>query len=146
MTRVQLDANIFLHALGNHPRLRPACERVIQHVANGDLVGEASALLVDEVVHVRHRRSGDRLLAVEDGRAVRALLVLQPVTDLEIDAAMEIFAAHPGLQFRDAIHVASARRNGVDRMFSTDLGFDGVPGLTRIDPTDVTAIDALLGR
>lgn len=144
MTRVLVDANVFLHALGDDPALRPACERVIAQLAAGRLRGEAAALMVEEVVHVRHRRRGDRARAVEDGRAAASLLrALHPVSEPELEAALEIFAGHGTLHARDAVHVAVARRHGLEVLLSTDRGFDVVDGLRRIDPVDGGALAQL---
>lgn len=139
-----LDSNIFLHALGGDDVLRPACTYIIDRLAEGQFVGEASSVLVSEVVHVRHRRSGDRKRAVRDGRAAAQLLLVRAVDEVDVAAALEFFLVHEGLQMNDAVHVAVARRYGLNSILSTHRGFDGIPALHRIDPTDATAIGALL--
>lgn len=144
MTRVLLDANVFVHAVGGDPVLRPACQRVVAHLAAGRLTGEASTLMIEEVVHVRHRRSGDRALAVGDGRAAAALLVLHPVGEEEVEAALAAFTVHQHMEARDAIHLAIARRHGLTTILSTDRGFDEIDGLTRVDPADHPAVAALV--
>ncbi len=146
MTRVLLDANIFLHAVGGDPVLRPACQRVVADLAAGRLTGEASSLMIEEVVHVRHRRSGDRALAAGDGRAAAALLVLHSVGEEEVHAALEAFTDHQRMEARDAIHVAIARRHGLTTILSTDRAFDGIDGLSRVDPADHAAVAALVRR
>lgn len=143
MTRILLDANVFLHSLGSHPVLRPACQAVLGLVARQQIAGEASALMIDEIVHVRHRRLGDRRIAVTDGRAASALCIVHPVTERTVEAALDIFAAQASLQMRDAIHVATARQHGLSLVMTTDRGFDDLPGLCRVDPTDTAAVAAL---
>lgn len=144
MTRALLDANVFIHALGEHPILRPACRAVLAHSSRGDIVAEASALVIDEVVHVRNRRSGDRRASVKDGRAAAALCLLHPVTSRDVETALGIFLAQPGLQMRDAIHVATAAQHGLSVVLSTDRAFDDIPGLRRIDPADRSTVDSLM--
>lgn len=144
MTRVLLDANVFLHALGGHVDLRPACRTILGHVGSGVIKGEASTLVIDEVVHVRHRRLGDRRLAVKDGRSAATLCRLHAVTEREIDAALSLFGAQPRLQMRDAVHVATAQHHDLSVVISTDRGLDGVPGLRRVDPADAAAVQSLL--
>lgn len=147
MTRVLVDANVFLHALGDDARLRPSCELVIERLVAGELRGEGASLMVEEVMHVRHRRSGDRAQAARDGRAAASVLAaLHPVGEPELDAAVEIFLAHETLHARDAVHVAVARRHGLAVLLSTDRGFDAVEGLRRIDPADRAAVEELAGR
>ncbi len=143
MRRVLLDSNVFLHALGNDEVLRPSCAEVTDRLAAGAFVGEASSLLISEVVHVRHRRTGDRRHAVLAGRAAAELLLVRSVDDIDVSSALEIFLAHDGLQINDAVHVAVARRHGLTTILSTDRGFDGIPGLRRVDPADAKAVAAL---
>ena len=38
------------------------------------------------------------------------------------------------LSFIDAIHVALVRRAATPELYSFDKGFDGIPGITRIEP------------
>lgn len=124
--------------------MRAACDHVIEHLAEERFSGEASALMIEEILHVRHRRSGDRARAVDDGRAASSvLLALHPVGEHELEAALEIFRAHGTLHARDAVHVAVARRHGLTRLLSTDRGFDDVEDLRRIDPKDRAAVDEL---
>ncbi|MDP2710975.1 MAG: type II toxin-antitoxin system VapC family toxin [Solirubrobacteraceae bacterium] len=144
MTRVLLDANVFVHAVGGDPVLRPACQGVIAHLAAGRLAGEASSLMVEEVVHVRHRRNGDRALAVRDGRAAAALLTLHPVEEQVLEGALEAFAVHERLEVRDAVHITTARRHGLTIILSTDRGFDGIADVRRVDPADHAAVEALV--
>lgn len=144
MTRALVDANVFIHALGDHPVLRPACRAVLGHSASGDILAEASSLVIEEVVHVRNRRTGDRRAAVKDGRAAAALCLLHPITSRDVETALGLFLAHPRLQMRDAIHVATATQHGLSVVLSTDRGFDDVPGLRRVDPADRTAVELLL--
>lgn len=144
MSPVLLDANVFLHALGADPALRAACRRVLARVEAGDLMGEVSAVAIDEIVHVRNRKLGDRRLAVAAGRAAARLCVVRPVAPEDVEAAMTLFLENPRLDMRDAIHVAVARRYGVLAVVSTDRGLDDIPGLRRVDPADAAGIEALL--
>lgn len=144
MNRVLLDSNIFLHALGKDEALRHSCAEIIDQLAAGAFVGEAACLLVNEVVHVRHRRSGDRRRAVLDGRAAAQLLVLRTVDDVDTITALELFLSHERLQMNDAVQVAVARRYGLVTVLSTDRGLDGIPGLRRIDPVDREAVAQLI--
>lgn len=144
MNRVLLDSNVFLHALGRDDVLRPSCVEVIDQLSAGAFVGEAACVLVNEVVHVRHRRTGDRRRAVMDGRAAAQLLVLRAVDDVDTSTALELFLAHERLQMNDAVQVAVARRYGLATVLSTDRGLDGIPGLRRVDPADGEAVAQLL--
>lgn len=140
-----LDSNVFLHALGSDAALRAACASIIDAIADDRLTGEAAVVVINEIVHVRHRRTGDRGRAVADGRAASHLVLVHPVDEVDTANALEVFRAHDGLQVNDAVLVAVARRHGLTTILSTDRGFDDVPGLRRVDPADSVAVEALLG-
>ncbi len=40
----------------------------------------------------------------------------------------------PHLQARDLVHLATMERLGISAIISTDMGFDRVPGIRRLDP------------
>jgi hypothetical protein len=48
--------------------------------------------------------------------------------------ALDVFATHPGLGFEDAPPVAIVGRTPPAELYSYDRDFDGVPGITRIEP------------
>lgn len=144
MNRVLLDSNIFIHALGTDEVLRPACTDIIDQLAAGAFVGEAACILVNEIVHVSHRRTGDRRRAVMDGRTAAQLVVLRPIDDLDTNTALDLFLAHESLQMNDAVQVAVARRYGLATVLSTDRGMDGIPNLRRVDPADAEAVTELI--
>jgi hypothetical protein len=60
---------------------------------------------------------------------VDAVLALELV---DVELARTVVLGSNVLSARDAIHVAVMRRHRVDRILSFDVGFDAVPGLTRI--------------
>lgn len=144
MTRVLVDANVFLHALGNDEALRRACTEITDRLGDGELIGEASVLLVNEVVHVRNRRLGDRRQAVNNGLNAARLLTLHAIDERDVLAALELFMTHSRLDMSDAIQAAVARRQGLRVVLSTDRGFDDVPGLRRVDPADSAAVASVL--
>jgi uncharacterized protein len=142
VSRAYLDATVFVHSLGRDEELRDACRAVLESVRSGDMVGETSVLTVEEVVHVRHRRLGDRAQAAREGRDITAMVLLHDVTTADLDAALASFASHGALDARDAVHAAVGSRLGLGVIVSTDADFDGTPGLRRIDPRDRGAVEA----
>lgn len=143
MSAAYLDTSVLVHALGGDRELRQACQWLLDQVEEGAIRGESSVLAVDELVHVRHRRSGDRDLAVREGRAAASLLTLHDVSLSDLEEAFELFGAHGSLDVHDAIHAAVAIRVGSSALISTDHDFDGLPAVSRIDPLDRPALEAL---
>jgi len=135
MSRALIDANVFLYALGADHSYREPCRDLVTRLARGELDGELSVEILQEVVHVRRRR-GDRE-ASERAREIIAWGI--PVHGLEpedFDAALALLDEHADLHTRDAVHAGTARNRGIELIVSTDADFDPLPGLERIDPSD----------
>lgn len=118
--------------------------RVLGLIAEGALVGEASVDLVHEVVFVRARQLQDRRQAVALGREITEACILHDVERRDLLGALELFGAHPRLDFRDAVYAATAINRGIERIISTDRDFDDVSQLQRIDPADKGALAELI--
>ena len=68
-----LDSNVFLYAAGREHSLRDACRKVLDRVAEGDLVAVTSSEVLQEILHVLTRR-GLRREAIELTRSVLDLV------------------------------------------------------------------------
>jgi uncharacterized protein len=143
--RVLLDTNVILYALGGpHAQAEP-CRRILELTGEGSLQAEAPVDIVQEILHHRNRRLGDRAQAGRDALAAATLCRLHAVEPQDAREAARLFAASPRLSARDAVFAAIANRHGLQTILSADADFDGLPGLHRIDPTDAAAVAALAG-
>jgi uncharacterized protein len=142
--RFLYDTNVFVYALGGPSPYRDACRSIVEDAAAGRLDGEASADLVQELVHQRMRQTGDRALAVAAARRVAALCRLHDVQGADVGLGLSLFETHPRLTARDAMFAAVALNRGVDAILSADRDFDGIPGIERIDPRDEAVVATLL--
>jgi predicted nucleic acid-binding protein len=57
--------------------------------------------------------------------------------------ALDLFERYERLTARDAVFAAFALNRGIDTILSVDADLDGIEGLTRVDPADRDAIEAL---
>lgn len=131
---VLVDANIPLFALGAAGRLRDAARGYLSGFAEGEARGYASTEMIQEVVFHRLRRTGNRQLAVREGRALAATLTILKFDYEVLDESFRLMETLPHVRGRDAIHAATALAYGIPAIVSADAGFDRIPGLTRIDP------------
>lgn len=146
MTRVLLDTNVILYALGGpHTQAEP-CRRILELVGDGRLQAEAPVDIVQEILHHRNRRLGDRAQAARDAQAAATLCRLHAVEPQDAREAARLFADSPRLSARDAIFAAIATRHGLQNILSADADFDNLPGLRRIDPSDTAAVASLAGE
>lgn len=112
-------------------------------LATGAIEGEVSVDLVQEFLHLRLRRMRDRHAAVEAARQVAILVALHDLTAAELTRAFVLCERHPHLDARDAMFAAIALNRGLSAVITADRGFDGIPGLRRVDPLDADAIEQL---
>jgi predicted nucleic acid-binding protein len=89
--------------------------------------------MVQEFVHHRLRKLGDRRIAAADGRNLSALCALLAFDREVLDLSLELID-RSSIRGRDAVHAATALAYGIDRIASTDPAFDRIPGLSRLDP------------
>jgi uncharacterized protein len=141
--RFLYDTSIFVYALGREHPYREPCREIVRRAAAGDLQGEASADLLQELVHQRARRTGDRRGAAEAARRVAKLAWWHPLEANDVQRGIDLFESHHGLDVRDAVFAALAINRGIDAILTTDRAFEGIEGLERIDPADERAVAML---
>ncbi len=143
MNRALLDSNVVLYAIGGpHPYAEP-CRRILALAGENRLRLEAPVDLIQEVMHHRARRLGDRAQAAADARAAAELCQLHAVEPRDAREAASLFADSTRLSARDAIFAAIAIRHGLPAIVSADGDFDELTQLKRIDPCDSAALAAL---
>jgi predicted nucleic acid-binding protein len=133
-----VDANIFLRLLvPTDPRKTSACSQLFQRVRAGDEIVTTSEVIVAEVAYVLRARAHYGLAPAEIAARLRPLLALR---GLKLDhknaclRALDVWEAHPGLDFEDALAVAHIERLGIGEVYSYDGDFDAVAGVRRVEP------------
>ncbi len=142
MSRVYLDTNVFVYAVGGESPHREPCREVLRAVAQRRLAGETSAYALQELVRQRQRR-GDGEATKRAREAAAVCSVLHPL-DWEItSSAMDLMDRHSRLGIADALHVSTAIAKGITLVISADRDLDEVPGIERVDPLDRRRFAAL---
>ncbi len=134
MAPVYVDANIPLYATGADERVRGRCVAILIALREHPGSGVTSAEALQEVFHVLLRRKlaerGRETVRLFD-QALHANVVATGREDVLRAVDLQV---SPGLSARDRVHLAVMERLGIDRIISTDRAFDGIVGLTRLDP------------
>jgi len=143
--RFLYDTSIFIYALGREHPYKEPCREIVRKAATGDLQGEASVDLLQELMHQRARRTGNRLDAAKAARSVARLAWWHPVEPNDVQRGIGLFEAHDDIDAHDAVFAALAINRGIDAILATDRAFDGIAGIERIDPTDERAVASLIG-
>lgn len=136
LQRALFDTAVFVYAVGTDHPYREPCRRLVEALGGQHVHAEASVELVQEFLHQRARRTGDRPEAVRLAQRVAALCTLHEVEVRDLRLALDLFAAHDALHARDAVHAATAINRGITSIVSPDRAFDDLDGLVRIDPRD----------
>jgi predicted nucleic acid-binding protein len=144
VTRVYLDSNVVLYAIGEESRFRDPCRDLLGHVVGRDLAGETSVLTIQEVVHHRQRR-GDPAPAAHGRDVLKICAATHPLDGSIVQKALELIDDRPGLRTADAIHAATALAHGIGAVVSADADFDAIAGIERVDPLDSDRLMALMG-
>ena len=144
MKRVLVDTNIILYAIGGPHDYAEPCRGILALAGEGGFEMEAPVDLVQEILHHRARRLGDRRQAAADALAAAELCRLHAVEPQDAHKAAELFAASSSLSARDAVFAAVALRRDLETILSADGDFDGLSDLRRLDPADPETVRELL--
>ena len=131
---VLLDTSITVYALGGNDPRREPCRELLARAGMGEFRAYASVEMVQELVHHRLRKTGDRNLAIADGRDISAACTVLQFDREVLDLSLDLIERIPTIRGRDAVHAATAIAYGIESIASTDPAFEGIPGLKRIDP------------
>jgi predicted nucleic acid-binding protein len=125
-----------MYAVGADHPLKQPCLSVLEAVATDKLSGTTDVEVLQEILY-RYAAQGQRGRAVDVVRLfLRVVPDARPVTKECFLLAIDLFDRHPALQPRDALHAAVMQRNGIHQIISADRHFDGIPGITRVDPAE----------
>jgi uncharacterized protein len=141
--RFLFDTGVFVYALGSEHRYREPCRAILREMRGGRLAGEASVELIHEFAYIRGRRRVTRFEAVESALDVADMCPLHTVGPHDMERALDLWREYVRLDMRDAIFAAQALNREIDAILSPDRGFDGIPGIERIDPADTDAVATL---
>lgn len=127
-----LDANVFIYAaMGEESKAVPA-QKILQQVADGDMDACTSTLTWDEIVWAVKKALGYGD-AIEEGLKFLSLPHLKLISaDATVVMEAQRIIAEYKLKPRDAIHAATALKNGIKEFVSDDPDFDSVSGIKRI--------------
>lgn len=135
-----IDTNVPTYASGRAHPYKEACIQVLMMAAKRPRAFVTDVEVLQELLHryIALRQWPLGREAIRDfAEAMRGRI--EPVYTDDIEMAMTLADGHPTLSARDLIHVAVMRRLGTDRIITADTDFDRIPGLVRLDPTDIDA-------
>ena len=133
---VLFDTAVPANALGSEHRYRLPCIAVLDAATTNRVRGSASTEMIQELMHHRLRRGLDRAAAVSIGRETSALFTVLNFDREMLDLSLDLIE-RTAIRGRDAVHAATALAYGIETIVSPDRAFDGIPGITRVDPVEI---------
>lgn len=129
-----LDANVFIYAAVGIPtdKKTVAATELLRRVVEGRMHATTSLLSWDEFVWVLRKIEGKKV-AREKGRKILHMPNLKwcGIDGQVVDKAQELVERYD-IKPRDALHAASAIRNGIREFVTDDTDFDAVTEIRRI--------------
>lgn len=138
-----IDTNVFIYAVAEDSPYQAGAIETMEALSAGRASAATSATVIEELWHTELRGR----VAGLDGAADASFTLMRPVlavTDEIVAAALDLKVR--GLGANDRIHVATCHAHGIDTVLTADRGFDGAPGLRRVDPADLPEVRTLLAR
>jgi uncharacterized protein len=132
---VVLDTTVLVYALGRDHPLREPCRDLVRAIGDGRISATTTVEVIQELAHVRARRTDRAEAALRAGEyaALLAPLIRPDLADLR--RGMELFARVERLGAFDAVLAACALADdGHAGIVSADSAFGAVTGLTHLDP------------
>jgi predicted nucleic acid-binding protein len=138
LTEAYVDTDVLIRLItGDDPAKQRAAARLFHRVAAGTLRLQAPATVIADAVYVL---SSPRTYAFERSRVRDTLAPLLDLPGFEVAEsavlrqALDLYVAHPRLDFGDATIVAAVQLGGATDLYAYDQDFDRVPGIARIEP------------
>ena len=132
-----VDTNIFVrHLTQDHPEKALACFKLFQKAQRGEISLFTTEAVVTEVVYILSSKQLYNLPRDEIRRLLFPLLSLSGIklahkkTHLR---ALDLYAIH-SIDYEDALIAAHMERQGITEIFSYDLDFDRIEGVSRLEP------------
>ena len=141
-----VDANIPIYAAGSEHRYKDPCAGIILAIANNPAHFMTDAQVLQEVMH-HYRRTNRWMIGREILRRFETLLQGRIESTQADDVGQAASMADEGNQAssRDLVHASVMRRCGTNLCISADTDFDRIPGVRRLDPSELATWQWELG-
>lgn len=124
-----IDTNILMYAVGSeHPLKRPSLH-ILEQVSRGEISAVTDTEVFQEVAY-RYWSQQKWPIAVQVLRDYQYLFdEIYPIEKQQLNLYYDLLSKHDFLSPRDAIHVAVMRSHQLTHIYTTDQGFQKIPGL-----------------
>ncbi len=133
-----IDANLIMYSIGSPHPLREPCKKFLEKIKSREILGVTNTEVLQEILYRYFSMDRRTLGEIACQSMVNLCTEIFPVTVVDTDKALEILKQVDGITSRDAVHAATMIHNGIKEIISTDLHFDLIHEIKRIDPTQLS--------
>ncbi len=132
--RVFVDSNIPMYVAGRDQAFKTPCTEFMRAVARRTIDAVSDIEVLQEILYRYHALRQTSIGFAVFETVVATIPLIHPVSLEDLLASKAVLAAHPGVQPRDAIHVAVMQRTGIRTVVSYDQHFDLIGAVARVTP------------
>jgi predicted nucleic acid-binding protein len=126
-----------MYAVGTAHKYQSPCQIIMRLIASDEIYGVTNTEILQEVLY-RYSCLGRKNLGIQAVETILSIIhEVLPVEKVDIILALNLLKNYHKLNVRDAIHAATALRNGFKYFLSVDKHFDEIKGLERVDPMEI---------
>jgi len=132
-----IDSNVFIYPVIYDLNTIPEAARAkarLNEITSGSVRAFTSTLTWDEVTWVTRRLFGSEMAAAQGASFLKLPNLRLLRVDTGVISHAQTLLEKYSLKPRDAIHAATAIRNGISKILSYDEDFDALPNLVRVTP------------
>lgn len=132
-----IDTNILIYAQGTAHKYKTPCQIIMRLIASDEIYSVTNSEVLQEILY-RYSAMGKRRLGIQMVENTLSIIhEVLPVERADIVLSMELLDKHKNINVRDAVHAATALRNGFKYILSVDRHFDKIKNLQRVDPLEL---------
>lgn len=128
-----LDSNIVMYSLGSSHPLKTPCMRILEKIRSSRIQVCTNTEVFQEILYRYYSLDKKEL-------AYKACKLLEDITDPvlsvsqeDVTKAIALLKQYP-INVRDAVHAATMLNHNIRHIISTDIHFDQIPVIKRIQP------------
>ena len=130
---ILVDSNIPMYLVGaDHPLKARARQLAEEAIAAGEALC-TDAEVLQEILHRYRAVTRPDMIDPAFAAVLGIVDVVYPIEHRDVERARRIMRSSPERSARDAIHIAVMHARDIDQVMSFDRGFDGIPGIRRLE-------------
>jgi uncharacterized protein len=130
---ILVDSNVPMYLVGgDHPLKARARQLAEEALAAGETLC-TDAEVLQEILHRYQAVRRPDMIDPAFATVLGIVDVVYPIERADVERARRILRTSPTRSARDAIHIAVMQARDVDQVMSFDRGFDGIPGIERLE-------------